>query len=90
MFERSVLPYTWDRFENSPVNAWLYTAYRSSVGFVDIVLDLSRRLNKLGNGNVCPQYSQNEYLRNLAPLLYFDALFSSLRAMTLVNFPRMF
>ena len=69
MFLRSVLPCTWDRLDNSPVNAWLYTAYRSSVGFVDIVRDLSGRLNILDNGNVCPQYSQNEYLRNLPPLL---------------------
>ena len=69
MFQRSVLPCRWDRCENSLVNAWLYTAYRSSVGFVDIVLDLSGRLNILDNGDVCPQYSRNEYLRNLAPFL---------------------
>ena len=72
MFERSVLPCMWDRCENYLVNAWLYTAYRSSVGFVGIVLDLSVRLNILDNGNVCPQYSQNECLRNLAP--FFDEL----------------
>ena len=75
MFQRSVLPCTWDRCENSLVNAWLYTACRSSVGFVDIVRDLSGRLNILDNGDVCPQYSQNEYLRNLAPS--FKQLFLS-------------
>ena len=78
MFQRSVLPCTWDRCDNSPVNAWLYTACRSSVGFVDIVLDLSERLNILDNGDVCPQFSRNEYLRNLAPS--FKQLFLSFQA----------